>query len=155
MSIFACIECGHVSNTAKSTYWNDGRFLCTDCAEGMVNSRPDSAEYLIGADGSIHSPYSVPPHLVIIGLVPNLDGTVSTPLYYISYNDKGRVVYKEPSGVIMCLSDVCSIIESKTDLKVSVKYGVTQPVLQLVSGDNKVLNQGEVLLILNGKRNYD
>ena len=57
--------------------------------------------------------------------------------------------------MLSCLSDVCSIIESKTDLKVSVKYGVTQPVLQLVSDDNKVLNQDEVLLILNGKRNYD
>ena len=155
MSIFACIGCCKVSNTAKSTYWKDGRFLCNSCAEGVPNERPDAAEYLIGEDGSIHYPDSVPPHLTIIGIVPNVDGTTPTPLYYISYNSDGRVVYKEPSGVIMCLSDVCSMIESKTDLKVSVKYGVTQPVLQLVTSDDKVLNQSEVLRILNGERNYD
>lgn len=151
MSIFACIRCCHVSNTAKSTYWKDGKFLCESCNEGLQNERPDAAGYLIGADGSLQTSHSVPPHLVIIGIVPNLDGTTPTPLYYISYND-GRVVYKEPSGVIMCLSDVCSMIESKTDLKVSVKYGVTQPVLQLVNSDGEVLSQDQVISILNSRK---
>ena len=74
MSLFQCINCGCVENTATCRYWlNMGKHICSECDPKVGKwhgefCKRDAAGMMIGANGYLYD--TEPSNTEIIGIVP-------------------------------------------------------------------------------------